>query len=113
MDELVIFYAIAQSPSISKQYTIVVPLFRNRLFSSGRRGLMFPYRRPPRNPFFPQQQKFRNPYSHLFFDYFRKNDGMIDFDKIAYSLQQINKIMKQADPLVKQVTSFVKKSSKS
>lgn len=73
---------------------------------------MFPYHRPPRNPFFPQHQKFRHPYAHLFFDYFRKNDGKIDFDKISYSLQQINKIMKQADPLVKQVTSFAKKTSK-
>ncbi|NCU19050.1 YppG family protein [Pallidibacillus pasinlerensis] len=73
---------------------------------------MFRNYRPPRHPFFPHHQKFRNPYSHLFIDYFKRDDGKIDFDKISYSIQQINRVMKQADPLVKQITSFVKKTSK-
>ena len=72
---------------------------------------MFPQHRRPRNPFFPSD-KFRNPNSHVFFDYFKTNDGKLDFDKISNSISQVNMIVKQADPLVKQVASFVKKSSK-
>ncbi|AWI12503.1 hypothetical protein CQJ30_10260 [Caldibacillus thermoamylovorans] len=75
---------------------------------------MFPYNqrplgpRRPRNPFFPVQH-VNKPSSQIFFDYFKTNDGHWDFDKISQSIGQVNKIVKQADPLVKQMASIVKK----
>jgi hypothetical protein len=70
---------------------------------------MFPPNRfgPPRPPFPPyntgqnQQQKPPN--------YFKTPDGHWDIDKISGSIGQMNKLVGQVSPIIKQLNGFMKK----
>lgn len=72
---------------------------------------MFPRQRPPyKHPFYPPYGPQQGP-GYPFINYFKKDDGKWDFDKISNSLNQANKLIGQVDPIVKQVSSFMKNKS--
>lgn len=72
---------------------------------------MFPPRRPDRRAPFPPHH-YRTPYSHQFLQYFVTDDGKVDFEKVFHSIDQVSKIVKHADPLVKQIATIIKKNNK-
>jgi len=62
-----------------------------------------PGRPPNMPPKLPNQQK--NPFS----GYFKTPDGNLDFDKISGSIGELNKLVGQMSPVVKQLNGFLKK----
>ncbi|MBD8067708.1 YppG family protein [Bacillus sp. PS06] len=68
---------------------------------------MFPPNRfgPPRPPFPPNNQGPQQKPSN----YFKTPDGHWDFDKINGSINQMNKLVGQVSPIIKQLNGFMKK----
>ncbi|MFC4322171.1 YppG family protein [Litchfieldia salsa] len=73
---------------------------------------MFPPNRfgPPRQrpPFPPPNNVGQNPQQNPL-NYFKKPDGHWDIDKISGSIGQMNKLVGQVSPMVKQLNGFMKK----
>jgi hypothetical protein len=69
---------------------------------------------PPNSPrnqhhFRPSPHKSPPSFRHSFLNHIKTKDGHINFGKVASTAGQINKIIGQIGPIVKQVTSFLKK----
>lgn len=71
---------------------------------------MFPPNRfgpPGRPPHFPPNMP--NQQKKPFSDYFKTPNGNWDFDKISGSIGEMNKLVGQVSPMIKQLNGFFKK----
>ncbi len=69
---------------------------------------MFPGTRPPMGPPpFHHRRRPHNPAISIL-NYFRTSNGEIDLDKVSKTIGTVGQLIHQVDPIIKQVTPFLK-----